>query len=64
MLERTLPYSLDATVSLRVEPSGLQFHAEIPLKAIAGRSRGTGDGRTIRGGGAGRDAEAGPLSRW
>lgn len=42
VLERTLPYSLDATVSLRVEHSGFQFHAEIPLRSIAARSQGTG----------------------
>ncbi|RWB79081.1 MAG: PAS domain S-box protein [Mesorhizobium sp.] len=34
VLERTLPYELGATVELRFAPSGLNFTAAVPLRAI------------------------------
>ena len=38
VLERTLPYELGATVELRFAPSGLNFTAAIPLRAISGKA--------------------------
>ncbi|RWL50256.1 MAG: PAS domain S-box protein [Mesorhizobium sp.] len=39
VLERTLPYELGATVELRFAPSGLNFTAAIPLRALIPRQR-------------------------
>ncbi|RWB89778.1 MAG: PAS domain S-box protein [Mesorhizobium sp.] len=38
VLHRTLPYELEASVDLRIEPTGLSFDAQIPLRAIRTRA--------------------------